>query len=170
MAATGVVVSGSTSLTAVTGAHATGLADVVVTIPGPYSATLAKAFFFVPPPVATDFYTVTPCRRVDTRVSGPALGPYERRVWTVTNGCGVPAGASALAVNLTVVAPAASGFIRLAPGNGLTEASALNFVAGQTRANNASAMLATDGTGSVSAFNGSAGSVHLVLDVTGFFQ
>lgn len=170
VAATGVVVSGSTSLTAVTGPHATGLADVVVTIPGPYSATLPKSFFFVPPPVATDFYTVTPCRLVDTRESGPALGPYERRAWTVTGRCGVPTGANAVAVNLTVVAPAAPGFLRLAPGNGLTDSSTLNFVPGRTRANHALAMLATDGTGSVAVSNGSAGSVHVVLDVTGFFQ
>lgn len=107
---------------------------------------------------------------MDTRESGPALGPYERRVWTVTGRCGVPTGASALALNLTVVAPAAAGFLRLAPGNGLTDSSALNFVPGRTRANLALALLATDGTGSVAVSNGSAGSVHVVLDVTGFFQ
>jgi hypothetical protein len=170
VAATGVVVSGPTSLTAVTGPHATGLADVTVTIPGPYSATLAQSFFYVPPPVATDFNTVAPCRLVDTRLSGPALAAYERRVWTVAGKCGVPAAANALALNLTVVAPTAPGFIRLAPGNGLSESSSINFATGQTRANNAVVMLATDGTGRVAASNGSAGTVHAILDVTGYFE
>jgi hypothetical protein len=170
VAATGVVVSGSTSLTAVTGPHATGLADVTVTIPGPYSATLTEAFFYVPPAAATDFNTVTPCRLLDTRQSGSVLAAYERRAWTVTGRCALPAAANALAVNLTVVAPTAPGFIRLTPGNGLSETSSINFVAGATRANNSVILLATDGSGRVAAYNGSAGTVHVVLDVTGYFQ
>jgi len=32
------------------------------------------------------------------------------------------------------------------------------------------ALLATDGTGGLAATNGSAGSVHLVLDVSGYFE
>jgi hypothetical protein len=172
VAATDVVVAGSASLTAVTGAHATGLADVTVTIPGPLSATLAQSFFFAPLPTPTDYYTLTPCRLVDTRVAeAPALAASERRVFVVTGGaCGVPSTATALALNVTVTGAAASGHIRLAPGNGLTDLGALNFSAGQTRANNAIVLLATDATGGVSATNRSAGAVHLILDVAGYFQ
>jgi hypothetical protein len=169
--ATSVVVAGPTSLTAVTGAHATGLADVTVTIPGPRSATLVQAFFFAPPPTPTSYYTVPPCRAVDTRAGQtPALAPSERRVWTITNQCGVPAGAKAVAFNVTVTGPSANGHIRLAPGNGLTESSAINFGPGQTRANNAVVMLATDDTGGVAASNRSTGPVNLILDVSGYFQ
>ncbi len=172
VAATGVVVGGATSLTAVTGAHATGLADVTVTIPGPQSATLAQGFFFVPPATPADFHTLTPCRIVDTRAAqAPALAAYERRVFTVTgSACDVPATAAAVSVNVTVTGAAAMGHIRLAPGNGLTETSALNFPAGRTRANNAVVPLSTDGTGGVSATNRSSGSVHLIVDVTGYFE
>jgi hypothetical protein len=172
VAATDVVVAGSTALTAVTGAHATGLADVTVTIPGPQSATLAQAFFFAPPPAATDYYTLTPCRLVDTRFAeAPALAANERRVFAVTGGaCGVPSTATAMAVNLTVTGAAASGYILLAPGNGLTDVGALSFSAGQTRANNAVVRLSTDGTGGVSATNGSTGPAHLILDVAGYFE
>jgi hypothetical protein len=172
VAATGVVAAGSTSLTAVTGAHATGLADVTVTIPGPRSATLAQGFFYAPPPTPADYYTLTPCRLVDTRLAqAPALAASERRVWTLTGGsCGVPATATAVAVNVTVTGATAQGHIRLAPGNGLTDTSSLNFSPGQTRANNAVIMLATDATGGVSATNRSAGTVHLILDVAGYFQ
>jgi len=169
--ATGIAVAKPTSLTAVTGAHATGLADVTVTNSGPRSATLAQGFFYVPPPTPADYYTLTPCRLVDTRaVQAPALAASERRVWTVTSRCGVPATAKAVALNVTVTGPAASGHIRLAPGNGLTESSAINFSPGQTRANNATVMLATDDTGGVAATNRSTGPVHLILDVSGYFQ
>jgi hypothetical protein len=172
VAATGVVVGGSTSLAAVTGAHATGLADVTVTIPGPRSATLAQGFFFVPPATPADYHTLTPCRIVDTRsAQAPALAATERRVFAVTGGpCGVPATATAASVNVTVTGAAAMGHIRLAPGNGLTDTSALNFSAGQTRANNAVVRLATDATGGVSATNRSSGPVHLIVDVTGYFE
>jgi len=172
VAATGVVVAGSTSLTAVTAAHATGLADVTVTIPGPRSATLAPGFFFAPPTTASDYYTLAPCRLLDTRAAqAPALAAGERRVFVLTGGaCGVPTTAVAVAVNVTVTGPSAPGFIRLAPGNGLTGTSAINFSPGQTRANNAVVMLATDGTGTVAATSGSSGVVHFVLDVSGYFQ
>ena len=171
VAATGVAVTGPTTLTAITGAAATGLADVTVAVPGPYSATLSQAYFYVPPPVPVRYYTLAPCRLVDTRAgAAPALNPYERRVWVVTGRCVVPTTATALSVNLTVVAPTAAGFIRLTPGNGLTESSAINFSPGQTRANNAVVMLATSGSGSVAATNGSVGTVHVVLDVSGYFQ
>ena len=171
VAATGVVVTGPATLTAVTVPHATGLADVTVTIPGPHSATLAQAFFYAPTPTPLDYFTLTPCRLVDTRSSeAPALGAFERRVWTVAGRCGVPLTAKALVLNVTVVGPTAPGHIRLAPGNGLTETSAINFSPGQTRANNAIAMLSTDDTGTLAATNRSTGTVHLILDVSGYFQ
>ena len=172
VAATGVVLSGSTSLTAVTGAHATGLADVVVTVPGPRSATLAQGFFYSTDAPAAGYYTLTPCRIVDTRAGqAPALAANARRVFVVTGiACNVPATAVAVSVNVTVTGGAAMGHIRLAPGNGLTETSALNFSAGRTRANNAVVRLSTDGTGGVSATNRSSGSVHLIVDVTGYFE
>jgi GH18 family chitinase len=169
--ATGVVVSGPTKLTAITGAHPTGLADVTVTIPVIGSTTLPQGFFYAPPPLDVDFYTVAPCRVVDTRASdGPALTSFERRVFTLAGKCGLPATAKALALNVTVVGAGAPGHIRLAPGNGLTETSALNFSKGQTRGNNAIIMLATDGTGGVAATNRSSGTVQLILDVSGYFE
>jgi hypothetical protein len=172
VSATDVVVAGPSSLTAVTPPHATGLADVTVTIPGPEQTTVAQSFFYFPPSTPSEYYTLGPCRLVDTRAAqGPALAAGERRVWTVTGGaCGVPATASALALNVTVTGAAAQGNIRMAPGNGLTDSSTINFTKGVTRANNAIVMLSTDGSGGVSATNRSTGSVHLIVDVYGFFQ
>jgi len=129
-------------------------------------------------PSPTDFYTVTPCRLADTRdpagpTGGPALGAGSTRSFPVTGGtCGIPSTALAASVNLTAVQAAAVGYLTLFPGDatGPPLASSLNFVAGQTRANNAIVSLAADGSGTIKVKNGSAGTVHFVLDVNGYFQ
>ena len=126
----------------------------------------------------TDFYTVTPCRVVDTRnadgpTGGPILGGKTTRSFPVTGGvCGVPSTALAVSVNLTAVGAAAAGYLTLFPGDaaGPPLVSNLNFSVAQTRANTAIAVLATDGTGTVQVKNGSVGAVHFVLDVNGYFQ
>jgi hypothetical protein len=131
--------------------------------------------FPLPP---TDFYTVTPCRLADTRepvgpTGGPALGGGSTRSFPVTGGaCGIPSTAVAVSVNLTAVGAAAVGSLTLYPGDapGPPLVSSINFTAGVTRANNAAVPLATDGTGTIGVQNGSAGTVHLVLDVNGYFQ
>ncbi|KAA0253501.1 hypothetical protein FBQ97_01150 [Acidobacteria bacterium ACD] len=122
------------------------------------------------------FFTLTPCRVVDTRnapgtLSGPSLAAGETRSWPVVSGsCGVPAGAQALAVNVTAVAPPAPGYLTLWPsGTAMPLASTLNYKAGAVRANNALVKVSGDGQVSVSAFNGSPGPVDVVLDVSGYF-
>ena len=174
VAATGVVVATANSISATTGAHATGTFGVTVTNPDLTEATLPGAFFYTPPPTSTQLYTLSPCRVVDTRggapVGGPALGPSAQRVLALSGLCGIPADATSISVNITVV-PAAAGFMTLFPGNGLNPgSSSINFGAGQVRANNAVLRLSTDGTGTIAVANGSAGSNHLVLDVNGFFR
>ena len=127
---------------------------------------------------ATDFYTVTPCRVADTRnpagpTGGPILGGGATRSFPVTSGaCGIPSTALAASVNLTAVEAAAPGYLTLFPGDGAGPplASNINFTPGVTRANNAVVPLATDGTGTINVKNGSAGAVHVVLDVNGYFQ
>jgi hypothetical protein len=49
-------------------------------------------------------------------------------------------------------------------------ASTINFNAGQTRANNALLSLSRDGTGRVNVVNGSGGTIHVIIDVNGYFQ
>ena len=130
---------------------------------------------FQPPPV-TRYFAVPPCRLVDTRNpagprGGPQIFPGALRVFPLTGVCGVPTTAKALAVNATVVAPSASGHIRLFPGNEAPpQASQVQYRANRTRAGIALVRLATDDTGSLGLFNGSAGNLHFVLDVTGYFE
>jgi hypothetical protein len=123
------------------------------------------------------FFTVPPCRMVDTRngdgpLGGPALQPGAVRTFALTGMCGVPSSARALSVNVTVTQATAAGDLRLLPGDQtiLTVASTINYTPGQTRANNAIALLAVDGSGSLQVKTDSAGSVHLIVDVNGYFK
>jgi Tol biopolymer transport system component len=122
-----------------------------------------------------DFFTVTPCRILDTRQAGqsPALSSGLRRIVLAAGTCGIPATARAIAVNLTVVQPSAAGYLTLHAGDIAPEmTSALNFNTGQTLANNAIVPLAFDGTGTlaVTPLVGGNGTVHLILDVSGYFE
>ena len=126
------------------------------------------------PPTA--FFAVAPCRVVDTRnaagpTGGPALVASATRAFPVTSGtCAIPSSAHAVSVNLTVVGPSAPGFLTLYRSDIDTapSVSSINFVSGKTRANNAIVMLAPDGQ--IKVTNGSAGSVHFVMDVNGYYQ
>jgi len=174
VAATGVNVTGPGTITAVTGPHATGLVDVVVS-GGGGSGTLAGSYFYSPAPRATGFFTVPPCRAVDTRNAsgpsgGPALAATQTRSFAISGTCGIPASAVAVSANLTVIS-SAGGFVSLFPGNALPlGTSNLNFGASQTRANNTVLMLATDGTGTVGVLNSSSTATQFVIDVNGYFQ
>ncbi len=174
-AATAVNVVNSTTLTAVTGAHATGTVDVVVTSGGS-PVTMGSSYFYAQTPASTRFYTLTPCRLVDTRnaagpYGGPALATAQRRVFVAAGQCGIPAGAVAVAANVTVVNPAAGGSFSLYPGNGLPlGTSSLNFNAADVRAGATILELATDGTGSFGVSNNSSGTSQLVVDVNGYFR
>jgi V8-like Glu-specific endopeptidase len=128
------------------------------------------------PAIATDFYTLTPCRILDTRqpagpLGGPALQPGAERSFAVAGTCGIPATATAVALNVTVTQGAGGGYVQVYPADlGIPLTSTVNFGAGQTRSNNAIVPLALDGSGAVKARAGTGQTVHLVLDVVGYFQ
>ena len=118
------------------------------------------------------FFAITPCRVLDTRSTAPPiLAAGSRRVFTVAGSCGVPAGAKAIVSNLTVVGAGAQGELKVIGGHlTATTTSAISFGRSRARANNAIVQLATDGSGTISVINNSAGTVHFILDVTGYFQ
>jgi hypothetical protein len=119
-----------------------------------------------------DFFTLPPCRVLDTRAGTPLSSGVERKA-LIAGSCGVPATARALAVNVTIVQPTANGLLTLHPGDvGAPLTSTINFLAGTTRSNNAVLALALDGTGTLSltpSMTGN-GTVHVILDVSGWFQ
>ncbi|MEA2564450.1 MAG: hypothetical protein QOH06_5954 [Acidobacteriota bacterium] len=148
-----------------------GAASHVVTTPAA-AATWTATFEPAPPPEPADFHTLTPCRVVDTRVTGqgPALQAQTERTINVTGLCAVPATARAVAVNLTVVSPTQAGYLRVTPVDSASaNTTSISFRAGQTRANNGIYGLSDAGT--LSIYCGlSSGSTHFVLDVFGYFE
>jgi hypothetical protein len=127
-------------------------------------------------PGALGFFTLTPCRVIDTRgaagaLGGPALSATAQRTFAVAEVCGIPTGATAVSANITITGPTAAGFLTLAPaGQPLPLASTINFAAADTRANNAVLRLSADGSGSFVVLNGGPGTVQLIVDVNGYFE
>lgn len=119
------------------------------------------------------FTALTPSRLLDTRegVGAPAaMVPAGGRVtFQVTDRAGVPLGAGAVVLNVTVTRPLAAGHVTAYPAGGtLPTASNLNFVRGQTVANAVTVKLGDGGW--VTLANGAAGEVHLLADVAGWFS
>jgi hypothetical protein len=108
------------------------------------TATKAGVFTFTgTPPGGSSFYTVSPCRLVDTRSpNGPAIAAGAVRTFTLAGACGLPSDAKSRSLN----------------------------VAGQNRANFAIVGLATNGAGTVAVKNRAAAAVHVILDTGGYFQ
>ncbi|HXK12079.1 MAG TPA: hypothetical protein VMT70_20740 [Vicinamibacteria bacterium] len=135
-----------------------------------------------PDPTPRYFHTLSPCRLLDTRLAvdqpppgtlgGPILGAGTERTITAAGRCGIPAGARAVAGNVTVANPTAAGDLRLYAGDsGAPNASTINFGPAKTRANNAIFRLSPSGTGTVAIRNDTpAAPVHVVIDVVGYFQ
>ncbi len=121
-----------------------------------------------------DYYTVTPCRLLDTREpigtgGGPSLAAGLSRSLQVVGRCGVPANAAAISLNVTVVASTAPGNLRISPaGTGIPETSTLNFSTGQTRANNGVSTLGAGGQLDLYLAQAS-GTAHAIVDVSGYF-
>ena len=124
------------------------------------------------------YYPLTPCRFVDTREAtlqgGAPIPRFVPVTFTAKGRCGIPLDAQAISVNATVVLPTGAGFLTLYP-TGVARpwisvvdwASTDNALAngaivplGSATANELSAYHETDG----------AGTIHLILDVTGYFK
>jgi hypothetical protein len=126
------------------------------------------------PDAATLYETLPPCRVVDTRgavgpLGGPALAAGETRSFLLAGACGVPADAVALSLNVTAAEATAAGSLTLYPGRGPAPGTnTVSYATGRTRANNAILALVD---GRLSALvNQPSGTVHLVVDVNGFFR
>ena len=126
-------------------------------------------------PGAGDFFTVAPCRLIDTRQAGqgPALVSGVPAVIDVHGVCGIPTTAKAIALNVTVLQPQGAGRLTLHPGNLSTpNTSTINFPAGVNLANNAILALASNGEGTlgITPTVSGGGTVHVIVDVSGWFE
>jgi hypothetical protein len=123
---------------------------------------------------ASTFFTLTPCRLVDTRapngaLGGPSLVAGQARTFALAGTCSVPPGVTALSVNVTVTGATAPGYVSVfAAGTPAPPVSTVNFRTGQTRANNA---IVAMNAGSVTVVLGQAtGNAHVIIDANGYMQ
>jgi hypothetical protein len=173
---------GSTSVTTNSSCTGTFVTTFPVSVPNGavITATSTDAFddtsefsACLPVLAPASFYTITPCRVVDTRDpvgpnGGPALQAGIQRNFSIASHCGVPSTAQSIAANIAVTQPQMGGHLRVFPSQtAVVSTSAINFGAGQTRANNSILNL---GSGSLEVLNNSGGTVHFILDVNGYFQ
>jgi hypothetical protein len=128
---------------------------------------------FAPPGIGgLNFYTVTPCRIVDTRnpngtFGGPIMTGGVARTFPLARGsCGVPSSAVAYSLNMTVVPSGPLGYLTIWPsGASQPLVSTLNALKGQVVAN--AALVPASVTSSVDVFVTS--STHVIIDTNGYF-
>jgi hypothetical protein len=137
----------------------------------------------------SSYHAITPARVLDTRPSGGVVvhiglaGPFVAgtvRTFGVANmpyvgggtsAVAVPLGATAVTGNLTITGATAPGLVALGPTMTPTgPVTTINFIGGDTRANNVTLGLASDGSlGAVFRSTKAGASVQLIFDVTGYF-
>jgi hypothetical protein len=119
----------------------------------------------------SDYYTVLPCRVLDTRTDRQPLEAAVPRSIQVAGLCGIPPTAKAVAGNVTVVTGAGMvGYLTLYPGDeGIPSTSTINVGASQTRANGVLLKLDGSGIGTLGAVSSVTGA-HLIVDVSGYFE
>jgi hypothetical protein len=112
-----------------------------------------------------DSYAPVPqVRLLDTR-SGTPLATGESRNLTVAGVAGVPANATAVALNVAAVTPFFNGHLRVYPAGPIPNASVLNFTAGRNTPNHVIVKVGT--AGQVGIFAGA--STHVIVDISGYF-
>jgi hypothetical protein len=115
------------------------------------------------------FYTVEPCRLLDTRTGEPLRGGEDLAV-PASGQCSIPAGARALAANVVSVESTDAGNLRVyRPDQLVTATSTLNYGPGQVRANSSVIALDDGGTLALRATQAT-GTTHVIVDVSGYFQ
>lgn len=165
--------------------HPGGPADTTVysndpAFPGPAHHRVAAPTVFIVGGASVrglDFYTATPCRVLDTRLSsqGPALSSGVARTVTFAGSCGIPFQARAVSVNLTVTGHTGAGILTFYPDQGPPPPPTpplIYFDVQPTRVGNVILPLDCAGQGTLQVFPivASSGQVHLILDVNGWFQ
>lgn len=144
----------------------TGFAVVSAAPAAPVSAEVAAA------PSGSTFTPVTPVRVLDTRNgigTGGSTAPVGRDgTITLNLAARVPAGATAVVLNVTGVRPTRGTFVTVFPhGTARPNASNLNLVPEEIRPNLVTVALGSNR--SVDLFNKN-GSVHLIADFTGYYS
>ena len=121
-------------------------------------------------------YGITPARLLDTRPDGSTVDGQSVGAGTLTGGIpislavagrgSVPADATAVMLNVTVVAPAAPGYLSVWPSGPFPGTSNLNFTAGSVVPN----MVFSALSGGQLRIMASGGAPHVVVDVVAYLS
>ncbi|MFG2876073.1 hypothetical protein ACGFYU_13875 [Streptomyces sp. NPDC048337] len=139
-----------------------GAVDLIADVTGYFTRT------------ASSGYTpLDPARLVDTREGNgtakglvPGFGTFTAQM---SGRGGVPAGVTAVALNVTTTEPQAAGHLTVYPaGQAASSTSNLNFSAGQTIANAVIVPVSADGK--INVRNGSGSGTHVIVDVVGYYS
>ena len=137
---------------------------------GPVSLIADMSGYYVGGGSGASYTGLTPSRLVDTRrTRNPLQAKVPRAVPVRGGSTGVPAEATAVALNVTATEGTAGTDVRIYPtrqGQSPPEVSNLNPPAGRTVAAAAVVAIGDDGTVSVVS---SAGSIHLIVDLAGYY-
>jgi hypothetical protein len=120
------------------------------------------------------YYSLTPCRVIDTRNAagtngGPSLTTVARD-FQIRGNCGVPVGAKAVSLNVTATNASTASWLTLWPsGTAKPFVSTINFDSSVGALANGAIVALSANTNDLSVAN-AAGAVHVILDVTGYFQ
>ena len=120
------------------------------------------------------FYSVAPCRLVDTRINLGATifnGGANQNI-TVKTRCGIPSTAKVAVVNLVALTATADGFLANWPSGPYPGTSTLNFRAGEAGIANGTLAVLASGTPDLIMVYGTAGggTCHVLVDVIGYYQ
>jgi len=98
------------------------------------------------------------------------MQPGTQRDFQIRGTCGVPLSAKAVSINLTVVSPTQVSWLAIWPsGIPRPYVSTINFDSSTGALANGAIVGLSQNTNDLSVFN-SDGSVHVLIDVTGYFQ
>lgn len=120
------------------------------------------------------YFSLTPCRVVDTRGpagtnGGPIMGTTKRD-FAVRGTCGVPTTAKAVSINVTIQGASAASWLTLWPsGQAQPYVSTINFDSGNWALANGALVGLSTNTKDLSVANAS-GTVHVIIDVNGYYQ
>lgn len=121
------------------------------------------------------YYPLSPCRLVDTRGAtstngGPGFTTDSSRNFTVRGLCGVPTTAKAVSLNVTVTQATAPSWLAVWPSGGTRpNVSMINFESSDPALANGIIVGVSTNAQDLSVYN-NFGSVHVIIDVTGYFQ
>jgi hypothetical protein len=132
------------------------------------TANLSVTAVFLEPGHGIQFVPVTPCRLVDTRLTGNPIqgGTSQNFTLPQLGGCNIPSSAAAYSLNVTVVPRGTLGYLTIWPtGEAQPLVSTMNSLDGRIKAN--AALVGAGANAAVSVF--ATNTTDLVLDIDGYF-